>query len=94
MTVADIMRRKLEEALAPELLNIEDQSDRHIGHAGHRPGIPTHFHVTVVAPAFEGQSRVQRHRMVTAALKDVIGNPVHALALTTLTPQEAAQQRN
>ena len=91
MTVAEIIRQKLEKAFQPVVLEIEDQSHKHQGHAGHRPGIETHFDVRIVSTAFEGVMRVQRHRMVTNVLKDEIGNPVHALALKTLTPEEAAK---
>ena len=91
MTVAEIIRQKLEAAFQPLILEIEDQSHKHQGHAGHRPGIETHFDVRIVSAAFEGVMRVQRHRMVTNVLKEEIGNPVHALALKTLTPGEAAK---
>lgn len=91
MTVAETIRKKLEEAFQPLVLTVEDQSDQHQGHAGHRPGVETHFHVTIVSPVFEGVLRVERHRMVTSLLKDEIGNPIHALALKTMTPAEAAK---
>lgn len=89
MSVAETIRRKLEEGLTPSTLVIEDQSHLHEGHAGHRPGGESHFHVTIVSEAFNGVSRVQRHRMVTALLAADMGNPIHALALKTLTPAEA-----
>ncbi len=89
MSVAETIREKLESALKPELLEVEDDSHRHKGHAGHRPGGETHFNVTIVAAAFKGRTRIERHRLVTAALADVMGNPVHALGLKTLTPEEA-----
>lgn len=92
MAVADIIRKKLEAALAPEKLTIEDESHLHGGHAGHRPGGETHFRLTIVSAAFAGKPRVARHRMVTAALAEEMGNPVHALAMKTLTPEEAAAQ--
>lgn len=91
MSVAETIQKKIEEAFAPLVLTVEDQSHQHQGHAGHRPGVETHFHVTIVSSAFEGVLRVQRHRMVTSLLKDEIGNPIHALALKTLTPAEAAK---
>jgi BolA protein len=90
MSVAETMRRKLEAALAPTRLEIEDQSHLHQGHAGHRPGGESHFRVTIVAPGFAGKSRVERQRMVTAALKDEMGNPIHALSMKVMTPEEAA----
>ncbi|MDR3497679.1 MAG: BolA family transcriptional regulator [Parvibaculum sp.] len=91
MAVADTIRQKLELALQPLQMTIEDQSHLHKGHAGHRPGGETHFRVTVVSVAFAGVSRIQRHRMVTGALAAEMNNPIHALALTTLTPEEAAK---
>lgn len=90
MSVAETIRRKLEVALMPERLEIVDESHLHKGHAGHRPGVETHFRVTVVAAGFAGKSRVERQRLVTATLKDEIGNPVHALSMKTMTPEEAA----
>lgn len=90
MNVADKIRSKLELSLAPALLEIVDDSHRHAGHGGAKPSGETHFNVIVVSEAFAGKSRVLRHRMVYEALKDLMDAPVHALALTTRTPQEAA----
>lgn len=84
----DRMRRKLTDGLSPTRLDIEDQSDRHIGHGGAHPEGETHFHITVVSEAFAGKSRVERQRQVYALLKDEMDERVHALALTTLAPQE------
>ena len=89
MPVVDIIRRKLEEALAPERLEIVDESHLHKGHAGHRPEGETHFRVTVVAGQFAGRSRVERQRLITAALKEEMGNPIHALSMKALAPGEA-----
>tara|TARA_R110000868_G_scaffold48908_9_gene158199 strand:- start:5356 stop:5631 length:276 start_codon:yes stop_codon:yes gene_type:complete len=91
VTIAEIIEQKLKTAFSPLFLVVEDQSHQHQGHAGHRPGVETHFHVTIVSSAFEDVSRVQRHRMVTGVLKNEIGNPIHALALQTQTPAEAAK---
>ncbi|MDP2123182.1 MAG: BolA family protein [Parvibaculum sp.] len=90
MTVAETMRRKLEAALAPNRLEIEDQSHLHKGHAGHRPGGESHFRVIIVAAGFAGKSRVERQRAVTAALKEEMGDPIHALSIKAMTPEEAA----
>ncbi|MGB8365651.1 MAG: BolA family protein [Rhizomicrobium sp.] len=89
MTVADTIREKLTVALAPAELQIEDESARHAGHAGAEPGGETHFRVLVVSSAFDGLPRVARHRQVYALLGKELAAGVHALALTTLTPQEA-----
>lgn len=91
MTVAEIIAEKLNAAFSPVDLAVEDQSHLHQGHVGHRPGVETHFQVTIVASAFDGVARVARHRMVTDVLKNEIGNPIHALALKTLTPEEATK---
>jgi BolA protein len=90
MSVADTIRRKLTERFAPIRLEIEDQSHRHAGHEGARPGGETHFAVTVVSAAFIGQTRVARQRLVYEALAEELATPVHALSLTTLAPNEVA----
>jgi BolA protein len=61
---------------------------RHVGHAGARPEGETHFTVEIVASSFAGRSRVERQRLVHAALADLLRERVHALALKTLTPEE------
>lgn len=88
MAVAEIIRSKLTEALSPARLEIVDESAKHQGHAGWRPGGETHFNVTVVSAAFDGKSRVERQRMVYEILADELAGPVHALALSTRTPAE------
>jgi BolA protein len=93
MSVTDTIRRKLIERFAPTQLEIEDQSDRHIGHAGARPGGETHFAVTIMSAAFVGQSRVARQRLVYEALAEELATRVHALSLTTLVPDEGSLQR-
>jgi BolA protein len=91
MRVASSIRRKLTEALAPERLEIEDESHRHAGHAGARPEGESHFRVTVVAEAFAGKSRVERQRLVYDLLAEDLRTDIHALALKTLTPEEDAR---
>ena len=88
MQVRDAIERNINKALSPARLVIEDESARHAGHAGSRPGGETHFNVTVVAESFTGKSRVERQRMVYAALKELMESRIHALAMTTLTPAE------
>ncbi|MDQ1153868.1 BolA family transcriptional regulator [Brevundimonas sp. SORGH_AS_0993] len=92
--VAAIIREKLTAALAPERLELEDDSGRHAGHHHEggmdaRPGGESHFNLTVVSRAFDGQSRVARQRMVNALLKAELAGPVHALSIKALTPGEA-----
>jgi BolA protein len=88
MSVAEIIRSKLTDAFSPTRLEIEDESAKHQGHAGWRPGGETHFNVTVVSAAFDGKSRVDRQRMVYSVLAEEMADRVHALALTTRTPAE------
>jgi BolA family transcriptional regulator, general stress-responsive regulator len=88
MSVADTIRRKLTKRFAPTRLDVIDESHRHAGHAGARPGGETHFAVTVVSPAFAGHNRVARQRLVYQTLAEELATGVHALSLTTLTPTE------
>jgi BolA protein len=92
MSRADEIRARLTAALAPEHLEIEDESAHHAGHAGARPGGESHFRALVVAARFEGKGRVERQRMVYAALGDLMSGAIHALAMQTLTPEEWARQ--
>lgn len=88
MSTRDTIINKLREAFLPESLDVADESHLHEGHAGHRPGGETHFRVYIVSPAFEGKSRVERHRMVNATLAAELGGSVHALAIKAQTPGE------
>ncbi|HEX2113123.1 MAG TPA: BolA family protein [Alphaproteobacteria bacterium] len=88
MQVAETIRRILTDSFAPERLAVIDDSHRHMGHAGARPEGETHFTVEIVASSFAGRSRVERQRLVYAALADLLRERVHALALKTLTPEE------
>ena len=88
MPVADTIRRKLTDRFAPTRLDIEDESHRHVGHEGARPGGETHFAVAIVSAVFIGQSRVARQRLVYQTLADELATRVHALSLTTLAPGE------
>ena len=81
------MRARLEAALAPERVEIVDDSAKHVGHASARDG-RGHYSVAIVSAAFEGKNRVARQRLVYAALKAELDAGLHALALTTLTPAE------
>jgi BolA protein len=88
MSVAETIRDKLTGRFAPTRLVISDESHRHAGHAGARPGGETHFAVTIVAPAFEGLNRVARQRLVHATLADELATRIHALSLTIRAPGE------
>ena len=88
MSVAGAMAAKLEAALAPQLLEIADQSHLHAGHAGARPGGESHFRVTIVATAFEGLGRLARQRLVYRALAEEMASDIHALAIEAKAPSE------
>lgn len=74
-------------SLAPQQLEILDQSAQHAGHAGARSG-GGHFQLTLVSQAFAGQSAIARHRLVYQALGDLMSNKIHALSITALAPGE------
>lgn len=82
------IRRRLEETLKPLALEITDDSARHEGHAGSRPGGGTHFMVKIVSPAFAGLGLLARHRLVYAALGAEMKDPIHALVIKALAPDE------
>jgi BolA protein len=83
------LRAKLEAALSPLALDIEDESAKHAGHAGAREGGETHYRIRIVSESFAGLSRVQRQRKVYTAVAEEMAERVHALSLVTLTPDEA-----
>jgi BolA protein len=89
MSVAHQIREKLTVALNPVCLEVVDESDRHAGHAGSRPGGETHFRVDVVAAAFQGKSRLERQRLIYAALKEEMSHQIHALSIVARAPGES-----
>ena len=88
MVMKDTISNKLQEAFTPESLQVVDESHLHEGHAGHRPSGETHFRVYIVSQAFKGKSRVDRHRMINAALAAELSDSVHALAIHAQAPGE------
>jgi BolA protein len=88
MTTKDIITNKLSEAFIPESLDVVDESHLHEGHAGHRPGGETHFRVYIVSKAFDGKSRIDRHRMINSLLAPELSGSVHALAIKAHAPGE------
>ena len=82
------LEQRLRTALTPERLEISDQSAAHAGHAGAREG--GHFSVLIVSAAFSGQTLLQRHRLVHAAVAELFGRDIHALSIQARTPEEAA----
>jgi BolA family transcriptional regulator, general stress-responsive regulator len=83
-TLQQIIDEKLKRALSPDTLTILDESHKHIGHEGAKPGESTHFRIKVVSKKFTGMSQLQRHRLVYDILADELKTKIHALSLTTL----------
>jgi BolA protein len=81
MSMAERMRTKLEAAFSPQSLEVIDESEQHRGHGGWREGGETHFRIRMTAAAFDGLSRVERHRAVNRAVAQELEDGVHALAL-------------
>jgi BolA protein len=88
MLTRDLITEKLRKAFAPDSLRVEDESHRHEGHAGHRPGGETHFRLYIVSEVFRGKSRIERHRMINAALAGELAGGMHALAIHAAAPGE------
>jgi BolA protein len=88
MRTEELITVKLTEAFMPESLTVVDESDQHQGHAGHRPGGQTHFRVYIVAAAFQGKTRIDRHRMINSVLSAELAAGVHALAIHAKAPGE------
>lgn len=94
MTTSDTITKKLNEAFVPDSLDVVDESHLHEGHAGHRPGGETHFRVHIVSNAFQGKTRIDRHRMINALLAPELAGSVHALALKVYAPGEIKPPEN
>ena len=86
--VADEMAQLLDRAFAPTRLEVINDSAHHHGHAGHDGSGESHFTVEIESAAFAGMSRLQRQRMVNAALGDIPGQRVHALAIKARAPDD------
>jgi BolA protein len=89
LTTREVILEKLQAAFAPDRLEVTDDSHRHAGHAGARPGGETHFNVYIVSGAFRGKSRIERHRMVNATLSEELAGGIHALAIRAESPDPA-----
>jgi len=87
--VAREMIARLNAALDPIRLDLENQSGRHIGHAGHDGSGESHFALVIESAAFTGLGRVERQRKVYAALGEMMRERVHALNIRALAPGEA-----
>jgi BolA protein len=88
MRTVDVITRKLTESFAPQSLKVLDESDRHEGHTGHRPGGQTHFRIYIVAELFKGMTRLERHRLINQTLAGELAGSVHALAIHAAAPGE------
>jgi BolA protein len=87
VSVAEEIRRRLD-ALAPERMELIDESAKHAGHAGAAPGGNTHWNLTIVSAVFAGKPTVARHRMIYQALGELMQNPIHALTIRARAPEE------
>lgn len=83
----DMIRTRLTAALAPESLEVIDDSASHAGHEGARSG-GGHYEVIIVAQVFTGLGLLQRHRLIYDALGDAMGRDIHALSIKAYSPQE------
>ncbi len=88
MSRRDIIIERLTKTFAPERLEVVDESHQHAGHAGHRPGGETHYRVYIVSKAFQGKTRLERHRMVNETLAAELQGGIHALAIHAGAPGE------
>jgi BolA protein len=86
--VATEMLERLASALSPTKVELRDDSEAHRGHGGYNPAGESHFTLAIESPAFAGRSRVERQRMVYAALGDLMDDRVHALSIRATVPGE------
>lgn len=86
MTLAETIRERLS-ALEPRSIELLDESGRHVGHAGAAAG-GSHFKLVIVSSRFAGLDKLQRHRMVYAALGPLMQREIHALAIQAVAPDE------
>jgi BolA family transcriptional regulator, general stress-responsive regulator len=86
--VATEMLARLNSALSPTRMELTDESEQHRGHGGYNPAGESHFSLRVESPAFAGKNRVERQRMVYAALGDLMKERVHALSIRATAPGE------
>lgn len=92
MDIGKIMLKKLQSGLSPLEIKLENESARHAGHAGSPNNGNSHFRLKIVSTAFKGLARPARHRLIYTLLKEELSGPVHALAMETLTPEEAGKK--
>lgn len=85
MNILELIEQKLA-VLDPDSVELIDDSEKHAGHEGAKAG--GHFQLIIVSPQFEGKSLQVRHRMIHAALGDMLKSEIHALAIKAYTPDE------
>jgi len=88
MSVEATIRAKLVAALAPTALEVINDSHLHAGHRGSPGTGDSHFRIFIEAPIFAGKSRLERHRLVHAALAAELAGGLHALAISAAAPGE------
>jgi BolA family transcriptional regulator, general stress-responsive regulator len=86
--VATEMLARLNSALSPTAIELIDDSDQHRGHGGYNPAGESHFTLRIESAAFAGKSRVERQRMIYAALSELMESRVHALSISATAPEE------
>ena len=86
--VATEMLARLNSALSPTSVELIDDSEQHRGHGGYNPAGESHFTLQIESVAFAGKSRVERQRLVYAALGDLMKERVHALSIKANAPGE------
>ena len=86
--VATEMLERLRSALSPTRIELVDDSEKHRGHGGYNPAGESHFSLAIESPAFAGKGRVERQRMIHAALGDLLEERVHALSIRASAPGE------
>lgn len=86
--VAAEMLRRLNSAISPASIQLVDDSEQHRGHGGYNPSGESHFRLQIESPAFAGKNRVQRQRMIYAAIGDLMESRVHALSIRATAPGE------
>ena len=86
--IATEMLNRLNSALSPTRIELRDESEAHRGHGVYNPAVESHFSLAIESPAFAGKSRVERQRLVYAALGDLMKERVHALSIRATAPEE------
>jgi BolA protein len=88
-STVDRIRQELAQELDPLALDLIDESDQHAGHAGAQTG-GGHYRLRIVSARFEGKTDIERHRLVYAALGELMGADIHALSIQALAPSETS----